>query len=362
MDVLRLTGIRPERVDSRRSVACASNSTEEFHTETSQPYLSVDILAHCDLQAAGQSADITQTVDYEQLAHRVASVMKREEHGMLETLGCDIADAVLLSHLIHDVEVSVHTHRHITGVHVDEIAVTIRRESPHHVSITGDGHKQASLASASASVQSSQVSGEHNIHLPVTRHAIIALQSKPMQASHTHRQVLQSPEHMDAQSILRSAIVAMDSVPGNQVAGISPLYRCANTDGSYSFTTVVVVETTLDHADIMSSLSLLETSHAHARVADIAHDVPRMPPAVQARLLDLRERNNEHDSGDIADTVAPDIAKHAEILAPWIDLDESLQRPDSSDMATLLVNLLRDAPNISDINKVSDTWILGGAV
>ncbi|MFT8537982.1 dihydroneopterin aldolase [Bifidobacterium aquikefiri] len=373
MDVMKLTGIRLERhgKNSTDEMSAANDNHDSFHSDAGlrhrQSTVSVDLVMQCDLQQAGRSSDITQTVDYEQLAHRVASVIERDERGLLETLAYDVAHAVLLSHLIHEVEVTAHRARSIRGVHVDDVSVTIRCAAEHHeqfgekltskrsnsLAAQSDAHHtQASHVAASAHADQQEASAQSTeTSQPETREALIALQTS-----------IVNDQAADAQATLRAAVVAIDSVPGNQVVGISPLYQCGSITDNDSFNAVVMIETSLNNADIHSSLTLLEHAHQSSdnQYTEMRDDSSHQSRCLRATLLDLRSRHHEKEAEQRS--VLPSVASHAEILAPWNDLNATIQQPDAVDTATMLESLLRDAPNRENIIKVSDTWILGGAV
>ncbi|MFT9008744.1 MAG: dihydroneopterin aldolase [Bifidobacterium sp.] len=426
MDVMRLTGIRPERrgggstYDGPDSSSVSSGLRKPYASGADRRNeVSVDIVAYCDLHQAGVSADITQTVDYEQLAHRAASVIESEGNGLLEALAYAVAQSVLLSHRISLVEVTAHRARCIRGVHVDDVSVTIqcgssREDSLKHVDdaqssedVNGmTGHspaqtRQSTEECPTVPMLKSTLKSALEPHVEHTVESASGLTAGSAAAASSHRSTdsdsavgrdgrsvhtrqaviaLQTPVAPngadEAQHALRMAVVGIDSVPGNQVLGISPLYRCIAVTQMDSFHAVVMVETTLDDAGIHSSLALLQSSHL--RGGRSAGDVSQTRHGIRATLLDLRSRNHgvgsdaSSPSGDFAENVGlsehaessehAGFAEHAEILAPWNDLNASIRRPDSIEIGTMLKDMLRDAPNRRNINKVSDTWILGGAV
>ncbi|WP_369344720.1 dihydroneopterin aldolase [Bifidobacterium aquikefiricola] len=393
MDVMKLTGIRPERhgKNSTDQMSAANGNHDSLLADAGARHhpgtVSVDLVMRCDLQQAGRSADITQTVDYEQLAHRVASVIERDEHGLLEALAYDVAQSVLLSHLIREVEVTAHEARSIRGVFVDDVSVTIRCASDYHEQHDDkpnqlDQSERAGQPERDEQFDPSDATPTQASHIAASAHTEHAEASAPSAETHSSEATrpqtrealiaLQTPivknQAADAQAILRAAVVAVDSVPGNQVVGISPLYQCVAVTHNDSFNAVVLIETSLNNADIHSSLALLEHSHQASKhrdtrataTSEASDEVSHQSGSLKAMLLDLRARHHEKETEQRS--VLPGLADHAEILAPWNDLNATMQHPDAVDTAAMLEKLLNDAPNRQNISKVSDTWILGGAV
>ena len=68
----------------------------------------VDIEMHCDLRAAGQSDDLTQTVDYSQVYEQARAIVEGPKLNLTEAIAERIAAAVLERHaLVEAVRVKV---------------------------------------------------------------------------------------------------------------------------------------------------------------------------------------------------------------------------------------------------------------
>ena len=70
----------------------------------------------------------------------------------------------------------------------------------------------------------------------------------------------------DVPQTFRTAIVAMDAVAGNQITGISALYRTTKPWGVPGdvpdfFNAVVELSTTLDAQQLLESLHMIEAAH-----------------------------------------------------------------------------------------------------
>ena len=141
----------------------------------------------------------------------------------------------------------------------------------------------------------------------------------------------------DGEHLMRAAVVALDSVPGNQVTGISPLYHVSAIDGPDSMSAVVLVDTRLDLAAL---------SHLLASINDKHRDTLALH-AVTMRS-DAEDGRHEQVGWQEAKT-------KASILAPWMDIE-----PDASFDGDPLSYLLALAPDATQVGLLSDSWILGG--
>ena len=88
-----------------------------------QPVI-VDLVLHTDLQAAGRSDRLTDTLDYAALVARVRKAVAKSRFQLLEALAGHIADLCLREPRIAAVDVTVAKSRALPGIGV---AVTIHR-------------------------------------------------------------------------------------------------------------------------------------------------------------------------------------------------------------------------------------------
>ena len=123
MDSIRLTGIRTAAGQGGSPSACSGHDDAPRWRD-----LCADVTVTLDLREAIAGDDITQTVDYAQLTDRVRQVMVAGayECALVETIAGRIAQAVLLSHRVHSVDVVLHA-GHPHGADIDEIVVNVHR-------------------------------------------------------------------------------------------------------------------------------------------------------------------------------------------------------------------------------------------
>ncbi len=76
--------------------------------KTQEQKVSLDLSLVTDLQAAGVSDDITQTIDYIAIIDTIHKVAKQKHYELLEALAESIAQALLATFPIKSVSVSLH--------------------------------------------------------------------------------------------------------------------------------------------------------------------------------------------------------------------------------------------------------------
>ena len=341
MDSIRLTGIRTAAGQGGSPSACSGHDDAPRWRD-----LRADVTVTLDLREAIAGDDITQTVDYAQLTDRVRQVMAAGayECALVETIAGRIAQAVLLSHRVNSVDVVLHA-GHPHGADIDEIVVNVHRMADDDSRV---GATPAAQTSGLVPRQDcSESDGDAYAGNPSDGGRHSARKSGVPSGHATPTQVsVQQPSHAviamrggsgDGEHLMRAAVVALDSVPGNQVTGISPLYHVSAIDGPDSMSAVVLVDTRLDLAAL---------SHLLASINDKHRDTLALH-AVTMRS-DAEDGRHEQVGWQEAKT-------KASILAPWMDIE-----PDASFDGDPLSYLLALAPDATQVGMLSDSWILGG--
>lgn len=141
----------------------------------------------------------------------------------------------------------------------------------------------------------------------------------------------------DAEELFRSAIVALDGIPGSEIEGISPLYHVSHVDGPDAMAAVVQLTTTLGARQLIATLGVIEAAHADQIDLDLVD-----MPGVIADEPDCR-------------VPWPSARDHAGVLAPWLDMD-----PDARLGRDPVAFLLAMAPDAGQVGMLSDHWVLGG--
>lgn len=326
MDSIRLTGIRAAAGQGGSPSACSGHGQAPYWRD-----LCADIAVELDLREAIADDDITETVDYAQLIDRVRQVMVTGAHDctLLEAIAGRIAQAVLLSHRARGVDVMLHA-GHPRGADIDDITVHI-----HRLADDGDHADTTPAAQASGSMPRHKSCGQCDggRHGGDGEHADTAAQAQQP----SHAVIAMRGGDSDGEQLMRAAVVALDSVPGNQVTGISPLYHVSAIDGPESMSAVVLVNTRLDLPALSHMLGSISARHQDS---------------LALHAVMMRSETGDSPREEVG---WRDAKTSAAVLAPWMDIE-----PDASFDGDPLSYLLALAPDATQVGLLSDRWILGG--
>jgi dihydroneopterin aldolase len=125
---------RGDQVSLRGISAYGYHGVFDFERKNGQPFV-VDVTCWLDLGRAAASDDLTDTLDYSQLATAIVADVEGPPLNLIEALAGRIADTCLDSPLVNSVEVTVHkpeapidlakaANRH---AEVADVAVTLTR-------------------------------------------------------------------------------------------------------------------------------------------------------------------------------------------------------------------------------------------
>lgn len=116
-DQIRLTGLE---VTARHGVYAGEKVTPQLFV--------IDLC--CSLRPRPDTDDLATTVDYSELAQRVARVAGEGSLDLIETLAERVAQTCLAEELVVAVEVTVHKPQAPLPVPVADVAVSITRRKP----------------------------------------------------------------------------------------------------------------------------------------------------------------------------------------------------------------------------------------
>lgn len=318
MDSLRLTGIRAW---GRHGIL----SSEHRHT---QPYI-VDVTFFLDLSKAGTHDSLTDTVDYGQVASLVASVVEKSNCQLIEALAEQIAQAILRINVIRRVIVTVHKPQAPLRVPFTDVTVRIERSRI--------AHDQSAQNEDLDSDQKPEAAHLREQTHPRVHHAIISM----------------GGNIGNVRRAMREAIVAMDGITGNQIMGISPLYRTTpwGMDGNAPdfYNAVVELDTILDAPGLLKALQLIEAAHGRSHAVHWG-----------SRPLDLDIIDFDHQVSDDPSLTLPHPRawQRAFVLAPLADLEPDAVLPGEHGGA--VADLLAACPDKDTVHRVSDDWIVSG--
>lgn len=117
---------RPDRIELTGLRARGRHGLFAAETELGQVFV-VDLVVETDLERAGRTGDLTDTLDYGRIATSVHDLVTGPPVALIETLAARIADAVLSDPKATAVEVAVHKPQAPIPVPFDDVVVRVRR-------------------------------------------------------------------------------------------------------------------------------------------------------------------------------------------------------------------------------------------
>jgi 7,8-dihydroneopterin aldolase/epimerase/oxygenase len=118
--------VAADRIELHRLRAVGTHGALPEEQDRAQPF-EVDVELDVDLGAAGRSDALADTVDYGELASRVAAVVTDERHTLLERLAQRIAETALADPRVESVTVTVRKLRPPVPVDLASAAVRVVR-------------------------------------------------------------------------------------------------------------------------------------------------------------------------------------------------------------------------------------------
>ena len=115
-----------DRIELRALRAVGTHGVLAEEQTRAQPF-EVDLELEADLEAAGRSDDLADTVDYGALAEQVAAVVAGERYALLERLAERIAETALADGRVRSVTVTVRKLRPPVAVDLGSAAVRVVR-------------------------------------------------------------------------------------------------------------------------------------------------------------------------------------------------------------------------------------------
>lgn len=117
-DKIKISGIKGE----------GKHGVLEQEKNTNQPFI-VDIELELDLEKAAEEDDLSETVNYDEVAKLVVEVIKGPTLNLIEALADRIATRILHSFdSIDEVKVTVHKPKAPISVPFDDVSVTLKKK------------------------------------------------------------------------------------------------------------------------------------------------------------------------------------------------------------------------------------------
>ncbi len=110
-----------------REISCqASIGVTQEERAVAQRIL-LDLILHLDLEAAAQTDDLKQTVDYRQLVEEVRETVAQSSYSLLEALAGAVCNTVLRDDRISVVEVKAYKFPEVLRGTIKDVAVEMTR-------------------------------------------------------------------------------------------------------------------------------------------------------------------------------------------------------------------------------------------
>lgn len=115
-----------DRIQLRGLTVRGRHGVFEHERRDGQEFV-VDITVWLDLDRAGASDDLADTVDYGELAKRAAEIVGGPPRNLIEAVAAEIADDVMRDERIHAAEVTIHKPQAPIPLDFDDVAVVAHR-------------------------------------------------------------------------------------------------------------------------------------------------------------------------------------------------------------------------------------------
>ncbi|WP_084128862.1 2-amino-4-hydroxy-6-hydroxymethyldihydropteridine diphosphokinase [Demequina sp. NBRC 110055] len=312
-----------------------------------------DVVAHTNTRAAGARDDLTRSVNYSEIADRVADVLGGEPVKLIEAVAERIAKAVLGIPLVECVDVTVHKPQAPLHVEFKDVTVTIRRDQ-REGSLWADKRIGSSAGESDDPTEAPEVSGLGTGGTGGAGGAGVSgapgvvgggdqMDARPAQP--TGALIALGGNLGDVEQTFRAALSDLHRIPGVQVVTVSPLVRSVPEGGLEQpdyLNGVVRVQTALSPRELLNALLGIELAHGRER------SVPNA-----ARTLDLDLIQYEGVTGVAADLELPHPRAYLRrfVLEPWAAIE-----PDARLLPHgAVVDLLRQA-GFDALTRVGAGW------
>ena len=319
-----------------------------------------DVVIHLDTRPAAAGDDLARTVDYGEVARAVAAVITGEPADLIETVAERIAAVVLVIEAVAAVDVTLHKPGAPIPVPFGDVTVEIHRSRTHPPALVVRPAEPVPVA----------VPATGPISLPADPPAppIPALVPEPVAAPAPSVEPVRAPDQLDvpptspvlvvlalgsnigtSRETLRSALVALDSVPGLELTDVGPLARTAPVGGPDQddyLNTVVVGRTTLSPRALLHACQEVEAAHGRVREQ-------RWGP--RTLDIDVIVHGTTQAVTDDLELPHPRANQRAFVLAPWAHLQPDAVLPGLG--GGPVAALAETAPDRAGIRWMALDWV-----
>lgn len=115
-----------DRIELRGLRVRGFHGVFDFERTNGQEFVT-DIVCWLDLSAAAQTDNLSDTVDYGEIAGRITDIVGGTPRNLIETVGAEIADEMMRHYPLYAVEVTIHKPSAPIEGTFDDVSVVIRR-------------------------------------------------------------------------------------------------------------------------------------------------------------------------------------------------------------------------------------------
>ncbi len=112
-----------------REISCQAHIGVTEEERAIAQRILLDVTLHLDLEAAAQTDDLEQTVDYRQLVEEVRHRVAHGTYCLLEALAGDVCDRVLRDNRISKVKVKAYKFPEVLRGSIKDVAVEMTRRA-----------------------------------------------------------------------------------------------------------------------------------------------------------------------------------------------------------------------------------------
>jgi len=301
--------------------------------ETGQLFIA-DVAVHVTTRQAASTDNVANTVNYSDLADRVAEVLAGDPNDLIETVAEHCARAALEFEGVECVDIVIHKPQAPLHVEFKDVQVRIRRDL------------RSGTLWADKRIGSSAGMSDDPTAAP--GHGRDEFDDRPFQPVTAWIALGGNLGAVD--STLRAAVRALDRIAGVHVLATSALVKSRAVGGPPQpdyLNAVVQVEAAVAPRELLAACQGIEVVHGRERTVE---NGPRTLDVDIIAFGDL--------VGDTNDLVLPHPRAHerAFVLVPMADIDDEATLPGANGGA---VSALLDAVDVESVSVVSKPWPSG---
>lgn len=298
LDQIQVLGIR---VTGYHGVLATERSTGQLFM--------ADVAAHVSIRAAAGSDNLANTVNYSDIADKVAEVLAGDPADLLETVASNVAIAVLGMDGVQCVDVAIHKPQAPLHVEFKDVVLRIRRDL------------RSGILYADRRIGSSSAHPVAPVDVPSLGFADDPADERPYASVEAYLGL--GGNIGDVEPTLRAAVNDLHRIDGITVVACSPLVRTDPVGGPEQpdfLNAIIKISTTLSPRELLGATQGIELRHGRERAE-----------ANGPRTLDIDLVTYGDEVVDSDDIVLPHPRAHERgfVMIPWAYLapDATLAGP-----------------------------------